>query len=113
MDIFILLLLMLQLTLGLFTIPMSLQHLDGENMVRFMAWAQRIVTLRSGAAELVADAGWLFKTHIVLGLTVFLVFPFGRLVHVWSAPVWYVARPYQIVRSRRFAHGRRSAIEPG
>ena len=33
---------------------------------------------------------------------VHLVFPFTRLVHAWSAPVWYLGRKgYQIVRTRR------------
>ena len=40
---------------------------------------------------------------MVLGMTIFLLFPFSRLVHVWSglASVAYLFRPYQIVRSRR------------
>ena len=43
-----------------------------------------------------------FKLHIVLGLTIFLLFPFTRLVHMLSVPVRYFWRPgYQIVRSRR------------
>jgi nitrate reductase gamma subunit len=33
-------------------------------------------------------------------MTIFLVFPFTRLVHVWSAPIWYLGRRgYQVVRS--------------
>jgi nitrate reductase gamma subunit len=39
---------------------------------------------------LVADAHPIFKAHLFLGMTIFLVFPFTRLVHVWSAPVWYL-----------------------
>jgi nitrate reductase gamma subunit len=51
---------------------------------------------------LVADAHPIFKAHLFLGMTIFLVFPFTRLVHVWSAPVWYLGRRgYQIVRSSR------------
>ncbi len=102
-DIVILLLLWLQLLLGLATIPLSAQHLDGSMMMLLAEWAQRIVTFRSGAPELLATAGWVFKTHMFLGMTVFLVFPFTRLVHVWSgfASVAYLARPYQVVRSRR------------
>ncbi|MBS0562550.1 MAG: respiratory nitrate reductase subunit gamma [Proteobacteria bacterium] len=101
-DTGILLLLWVQLTLGLATIPVSAQHMDGHEMVKFMTWAQGIATLQPGAAALIADANPVFKLHIALGLTIFLVFPFTRLVHVWSAPVWYLGRPgYQIVRSRR------------
>ena len=101
-DIAILLLLWAQLVMGLFTILISLQHLDGGEMLNFMAWAQSIMTLRGDAAGYVAHAHILFKAHLVLGMTIFLVFPFTRLVHVWSAPIWYLGRRgYQIVRTAR------------
>jgi nitrate reductase gamma subunit len=100
-DIAVLLLLYAQLILGMTTISISLGHLDGSEMVRFMTWAQGILTLEPGASTLIADANPLFQLHIFLGLTVFLVFPFTRLVHVWSAPIWYLGRRgYQVVRSR-------------
>lgn len=105
-DIAILLLLYAQLTLGLITITVSLQHLDGHEMVRFMTWAQGVLTLQPNLAAMVADAHPLFKLHLVLGMTIFLLFPFTRLVHVWSAPVWYLGRRgYQIVRSNRAPNG--------
>ena|SRR5579872_5266609 len=101
-DIAILLLLWLQLTLGLATIVVSAQHLDGTEMVKFMDWAQGILTLHPGSATLIADVSPIFKCHLFLGMTIFLVFPFTRLVHVWSAPVWYLGRTgYQVVRTRR------------
>jgi nitrate reductase gamma subunit len=99
-DIAVLVLLYAQLILGLATIPVSLGHLDGHEMVRFMNWAQGVLLLRSDAWMLVADAHPIFKAHLFLGMTIFLVFPFTRLVHVWSAPVWYLGRRgYQVVRS--------------
>ncbi len=101
MDIFILLLLYVQLILGLLTVPLSLMHLDGGNMLLLMSWARNIVTFDPAeAVAAVAPIGFLFKLHMVLGMTVFLVFPFSRLVHIWSAPVTYPARPYQVVRQR-------------
>lgn len=101
-DTSILLILFAQLLLGLSTIFVSLQHLDGHEMVKFMEWAQRILTFRGGAADLVADAHPIFKAHLFLGLTIFLVFPFTRLVHMLSAPVWYLGRRgYQLVRTKR------------
>ena len=101
-DTAILLLLWAQLTLGLLTIPVSAQHLDGGEMVKFMAWAQGVLTLQPGVAAVVADVSPIFKLHLFLGMTIFLVFPFTRLVHVWSAPVWYLGRKgYQLVRTRR------------
>ncbi|MCA8927842.1 MAG: respiratory nitrate reductase subunit gamma [Alphaproteobacteria bacterium] len=101
-DIGILGLLLVQLVLGLCTIIVSLQHLDGHEMTKFMAWAQGIFTFDSGAAGYIADVSWIFKLHLFVGLTILLVFPFTRLVHMLSAPVRYLIRPgYQIVRSRR------------
>ena len=102
-DILIAVLLWLQLLLGLVTIPYSAQHLDGSMMLRLAEWAQRIVTFRAGAAEMLAEAGWVFRLHMFLGMTIFLVFPFTRLVHIWSGfgTVAYLLRPYQVVRARR------------
>ncbi len=101
-DIAILLLLYLQLLIGLATIFVSLQHLDGDEMVKFMTWAQGIFTFQADAASYVANVHWVFKLHLFVGMTILLVFPFTRLVHMLSAPLRYIWRPgYQIVRSRR------------
>jgi nitrate reductase gamma subunit len=106
-DTAILALLLIQLCLGLATIPVSYEHREGGTMVMFMQWAQSIFTFRPGAADLVAGAPLIFKAHLVVGLTIFLVFPFTRLVHMLSAPIWYLnRRGWQIVRSRRLAAGR-------
>lgn len=101
-DLAILWVLWCQLSLGLLTLPFSLHHADGSVMLVLSDWAQRIVTLNPDASGLVALA-WPYKVHMVLGMTLFLLFPFSRLVHVWSglASVFYVFRPYQVVRSRR------------
>lgn len=100
-DIAVLLLLYAQLVLGLVTIPISLGHLEGGEMVKFMNWAQHIMTARAGAAAFIADVHPVFKLHLFLGMTLFLVTPFTRLVHVFSAPIWYLGRRgYQIVRTR-------------
>jgi nitrate reductase gamma subunit len=102
-DIVILVLFWLQLALGLLTIPLSGQHLDGSMMMRLAGWAQGIVTFQSDAPELLSEAGWVFKMHMLLGMTIFLIFPFTRLVHVWSGfgAIGYLMRPYQIARSRK------------
>lgn len=100
MDIFILLLIGVQLVLGLLTLPISLYHHDGANMLLLSEWAQRIVTFRSGAADQIEDISFIFKLHLFFGITLFLVFPFSRLVHVWSVPLGYITRPYQVVRRR-------------
>ena len=102
MDIAVLILLWLQLVLGMLSIPVSWAHrADGEIMVRLSTWAQKIVTFQSDAADYVIGVSWIYKTHIFLGLTLFLIFPFSRLVHIWSAPVGYLGRRgYQVVRTR-------------
>lgn len=103
-DNMVILLLWVQLALGLATIPVSAQHLDGHEMVKFMEWAQGIFTFRAGAADLIRDVAPVFKLHLFLGLTILLIFPFTRLVHMLSAPVRYVWRSgYQVVRSRKLA----------
>ncbi len=103
-DHAVIILLWVQLALGLATIPLSMGHLDGGEMLKFMAWAQGIFTFNPGAADLVAGAHPIFKLHLLLGLTIFLIFPFTRLVHMFSAPVRYIWRPgYQIVRTRSAA----------
>jgi nitrate reductase gamma subunit len=111
-DIAILLMLYAQLTLGLITISVSLDHLDGHVMMTFMTWAQGILTLQPGVSALIADVHPIFKLHLFLGMSIFLVFPFTRLVHVWSAPIWYLGRRgYQVVRTR-VPHGRVQAEWP-
>lgn len=102
-DIIILVLLWLQVVLGMATIPLSLNHLDGSTMLKLADWAQRIATFRPIPTDLLVDTSWVFKAHMFLGMSLFLVFPFTRLVHVWSGfgTLAYIVRPYQMVRSRR------------
>jgi len=83
-DIAILLLLYAQLILGMASIFVSAQHLDGHEMV----------------AGYISEVHWIFKMHIALGLFIFTIFPFTRLVHMWSAPFEYLTRSYQVVRKK-------------
>jgi nitrate reductase gamma subunit len=102
-DLAILVILWIQLVLGLVTLPFSFAHrTDAHAMLILASYLQGIATFRPDAAALAA-IDWPFKVHMVLGMTIFLLFPFSRLVHVWSglASVAYLFRPYQIVRSRR------------
>lgn len=90
------------LALGLSTIFESANHTDGHMMVLLMTWAQHIVTFRGDAAEFIVAAPLLFKLHLFMGLSLFVIFPFTRLVHVWSgfASVGYISRAWQLVRPR-------------
>ena len=92
------------LLLGLSTIIESSRHLDGVEMLALMSWAKHVVTFQGvAAAAFIAQASFIFKLHIFFGLTLFLLFPFTRLVHIWSgiASIAYLLRPWQLVRTRR------------
>ncbi|MDR5902874.1 respiratory nitrate reductase subunit gamma [Halomonas icarae] len=100
MDTVIIGLLVVQVSLGLLTIIPALGHLDGGVMIQLAHWAQSIVFFQGGAAVYLESVGFIYKLHILVGLTIILVFPFTRLVHVWSVPFGYVTRRYQLVRKR-------------
>ena len=116
-DIAILLILWVQLVIGLVTLPFSWAHSDGSTMLILADWAQRILTLRTVDAEALWGLPWPYVFHVVFGMTIFLLFPFSRLVHVWSgfASVGYLFRPYLVVRSRRMnvPVGRNQPRRPG
>jgi nitrate reductase gamma subunit len=101
MDTGILLLLYAQLILGLISVYISFGHMDGSEMLNLMNWSRYILTLRPNeAVEYISGVHWIYKMHVTLGITIFVLFPFSRLVHVWSVPVQYVKRNYQIVRQK-------------
>lgn len=100
-DIFILIILYVQLIMGLLTIVVSSQHMDGSVMVLLGTWAQSIVTFQPiEAANAMSSVNIMYKLHVFLGMTLFVLFPFTRLVHIISVPVWYLGRNYQIVRQK-------------
>jgi nitrate reductase gamma subunit len=110
MDMAVLVILWVQLSLGLITVPFSLAHEDAEVMLTLSHWAQGVMTVQPVDAKTLQGLAWPYLVHLVLGMTVFLIFPFSRLVHIWSAPVWYLGRKgYQVVRSRRQPEGARRA----
>ncbi|MCF6193243.1 MAG: respiratory nitrate reductase subunit gamma, partial [Kangiellaceae bacterium] len=100
-DIFILVMLLVQLILGLITIVISMDHLDGSVMIMLGNWAQNIVTLQSAAAAAAIEpVHVIYKLHVFVGLSMIVAFPFTRLVHIISVPIWYFGRRYQVVRER-------------
>jgi len=103
MDIVVLFWILITLLLGLASILVSLGHRDGSVMVVLGHWAQHIVTFRGNAADFVEGVHWIYRVHLFFGMTLFVLFPFSRLVHVWSgfAAATYLVRPYQVVRSKR------------
>lgn len=100
-DKLVLVILFIQLNLGLGTIFASTSHMDGSVMVALSNWAQNITIFRPMQALGNMDGvGLIYQLHIALGTTIILIFPFTRLVHIISAPIWYLGRNYQIVRQK-------------
>jgi len=102
-DIAVAMMLWLQLALGLLTVPLSAFHMDGAMFEVLTSYVKGIVTLDGGAAAFMADVPLVYKLHILLGFTIFLVSPFTRMIHIWSGAgaLAYLVRPYQIVRTPR------------
>lgn len=101
-DKVLLIWILLTLLLGLISIFVSAGHPDGKEMVRLMTWCQQIITFNGDAAAQIVDVSPIFKAHMFMGMTLFIIFPFTRLVHVWSgfASVMYLGRAWQLVRPR-------------
>nr|WP_249522130.1 respiratory nitrate reductase subunit gamma [Escherichia coli] len=99
-DILILSLLVIQCALGLLTIPFSAQHMDGSEMMKLVGWAQSVVTFHGGASQHLDGVAFIFRLHLVLGMT----FSCCSRSRVWytsgGVPVEYLTRKYQLVRAR-------------
>lgn len=100
MDMVVLVWILITLSFGLGTLYFSAQELSGGNLTPLAQWARHIVTFHGGAASFVTEVPLVYQVHMVLGMTLFALIPFSRLVHIWSgfALVVYLLRPYQVVR---------------
>jgi nitrate reductase gamma subunit len=100
-DIAVVFMLWLQLALGLLTVPLSAFHMDGALFETLAGYVKGVVTLDGGSAVRMTDVPLVYKLHILLGFTIFLVSPFTRMIHIWSGAgaLSYLFRSYQIVRT--------------
>src|SRR5262245_6336148 len=57
----------------------------------------------------IAHAPVVYQVHATAAWVILAVWPFSRLVHAWSYPLWYLWRPYIVYRKRRPA----APLEPG
>ncbi|MEA3277875.1 MAG: respiratory nitrate reductase subunit gamma [Pseudomonadota bacterium] len=102
-DTFIIGWLLATVALGLGTTVVSWNHAshgDASVMIALSLWVQSVATLQPEPG-LLKGVDLIYKIHLFFGMTVFLLFPFTRLVHVWSVPLTYLGRAYQIVRVKR------------
>ncbi|UNB77984.1 respiratory nitrate reductase subunit gamma [Escherichia coli] len=61
--------------------------------MKLVGWAQSVVTFHGGASQHLDSCGvYLPSAPGAQGMTLFLLFPFSRLVHIWSVPVEYLTR---------------------
>jgi nitrate reductase gamma subunit len=102
-DIAVVLMLWLQLALGLSTVLFSAYHMDGVLFGMLVAYVKGIVTFNGSTVALMSGVPLVYKLHILLGFTIFLISPFTRMIHIWSGvgALAYLFRPYQIVRTPR------------
>src|SRR3546814_2484886 len=101
-DIFILLFIYAQLILGIVGIPVSLANAYGSYMLVMAEWARGIMTIQAGTADRLDGVPWIYKIHLVAGMSTFLITPLTRMLHVWFAPIWYLGRHgYQVVQIGR------------
>lgn len=104
-DVLVLVWIFAVLNLGLFsiTISASAEHRDGALIVKFMHYVQHLLTFRSDALSFILDTPWIYRAHMLMAFTFFLIFPFTRLVHIWSgfgSVFSYLGRQFQLVRRR-------------
>ncbi len=65
-------------------------------------WFRSIWVLQP-RGDLMAEAPLYYQLHVLIGLALFALWPFTRLVHAFSAPIGYLFRPYIVYRSREVA----------
>lgn len=74
-------------------------HAGYDYRATIAPWARSLFLLQPKTG-LMAQAPVVFQAHAVIGLLLFALLPFTRLVHMFSAPVQYLFRPYIVYRSR-------------
>jgi len=105
MDVVLLFWIFGVLNLGLFSILISSSaaHRDGELIVKFMHYVQHLLLFRPDTLSYILDTPWIYRAHMFMAFTFFLIFPFTRLVHIWSgfgSAFSYLGRRFQLVRRR-------------
>ncbi len=99
-DYFILALLLIETLLGLVSVFTTASS-PVESYVSLGRWAQQVITFQPDAGDLIASQSVMYKIHFVIGLIVFMIFPYTKLMHMLVYPVAYFFRSgYQLVRRR-------------
>lgn len=99
-DYFIIILLLTEAVLGLTSVAGTLTS-PIEKYAALSEWAQAIVTFQPDAGAILLNHSIQYKIHIVIGLLIFMIFPYTKLMHMLVFPFEYLLRTgYQLVRKR-------------
>ncbi|WP_335971684.1 MULTISPECIES: respiratory nitrate reductase subunit gamma [Streptomycetaceae] len=99
-DKFMYVLLLGEIAMGLYAKLTNSSFSHGYDYRTTIApWARSLFTL-DPSTDLMAGAPLTYRIHAVIGMVLIAVVPYTRLVHMFSAPVQYLFRPYLVYRSR-------------
>lgn len=99
-DILIAFLIFAEVGLGVFnTLGYNLFVGGFDYRENLAPWLRGLLIFRPDAS-LMNDVPFVFKLHTLFAFAIFALWPFTRLVHVWSFPIEYLKRSYIIYRSR-------------
>ena len=99
-DYFIIILLLVEAAMGLSSVAGTLTT-PIEKYAALSEWAQAVVTFQPDAGAILASHSIQYKIHIVIGLLIFMIFPYTKLMHILVFPFEYLLRSgYQLVRKR-------------
>ena len=93
-DLVVVILVLAEVTLGLISTGTNVFGASGFDYRETIApWFRGLLLLQPDA-NFMGNVPLSFKLHVMMGFTIFAIWPFTRLVHVWSMPIEYMRRPY-------------------
>jgi len=100
-DIFIAVLLFVEIVMGMYnTLGFNLFVGGFDYRETLAPWFRGILLFRPNAT-LMTEVPLFFQLHTLFAFAIFGIWPFTRLVHVWSIPIEYFKRSYILYRSRK------------
>lgn len=97
-DYFLLFLLLVEVGLGLASVSTTATA-SVEHYASLGVWAQKVITFQPDAGAVIAGHNLIYKLHIGVGLFIFIIFPYTKLMHMLTIPIGYFFRSgYQLVR---------------
>ncbi|MBZ5213926.1 MULTISPECIES: respiratory nitrate reductase subunit gamma [Bacillus] len=98
-DFITLVALLFVMTTGLAATFLNIDSKGFDYRTTISPWFRNIFLFKPDAGLMVSVPLW-FKLHIMMGYVIFIVWPFTRLVHVFSMPLKYLTRSYVVYRKR-------------